>query len=151
MSRSSRRYEIVWLDEGAKRRAAERAAEPAASRAAAAAAAPKRGRGRPPGQAAERKRREKREALATSFAAGTPTGRRLAERERERDVGSPADLGGIAADARPRAAVDPDGAVPAGFVLVGRELVRIGRDDTKGYAGQRVMSPSFMLHRRRES
>ena len=134
------KYEIVLLGEGAKRRAAERVeAKAAAAVAAAAAKRLKEARrskrrwaaGR---RAAEVKLREDREALAAAFGAGTPAGRRLAQREREAAaevVGSPLDWGGFGSRsgcccALCQRALEPDGGVPAGFVMVGSELIGSG-------------------------
>jgi hypothetical protein len=144
MKKPRRVYEIVLLGRGAERRAAERA-----EAAAVAAVRPKRvKRAASTGGAAERKRREAREALATAFAGATPAGRRLPERERDAEVVGSSDLRGLPDQSVAAAAVTPalpapvPGDAPAvGYVWVGRELVRIGRDDTKAYARRGLVLP----------
>jgi CHC2 zinc finger len=157
MKKPRRVYEIVLLGRGAERRAAERAEAKAAAVAAAAAGAAKRVKG---GEAhtpawrvrEERKRRKAREALAASFAAGTPAGLRLARRERDGcvvgsaspDVGVLPDQGVAAAAVTPAsAALESDGAVPAGFMPLGSELIRIGRDDLADLGRRRVVGSPF--------
>jgi hypothetical protein len=154
------KYEIVLLGEGAKRRAVERAeAKAAAAAAAVAAKRVKEGRrskrrwaaGK---RAAEEKLRADREALAAAFAGATPAGRRLAQRDREAaaevvvsspdlGVGVVSDRGVAAAAVNLASPVEPDGAVPAGFVMVGSELIRIGRDDLADLGRRRADGSPF--------
>jgi hypothetical protein len=156
------KYEIVLLGEGAKRRAVERAAAKAAAAAAAAAAKRlKEGRrsklrwaaGK---RAAEDKLRADREALAAAFAGATPSGRRLAQREREAaaEVVVPSDVG-MFLD-RPTAVASAAGAVveasqepgadpgPGWFFLGGVDgWVKIGRDDLAEMGRQRAVGSPF--------
>jgi hypothetical protein len=160
MKKPRRVFEIVLLGRGAQRRAAERAEAKAAAVAAAAAGAAKRVKRVKGGEAhtpawrvrEERKRRKAREALAASFAAGTPAGLRLARREPDGcvvgsaspDVGVLPDPGVAAAAVTPAsAALESDGAVPAGFMRLGSELIRIGRDDLADLGRRRVVGSPF--------
>ena len=151
------RYEIVLLGEGAKRRALERAELKAAAVVAAAEArrlkeARRSKRRWAAGRkAAEVKLRADREALAAAFAGATPAGRRLAQREREVAVVVSSDLRDLPDRGVVAAAVNlasaalefGDGEVPAGYVLVGRELVRIGRDDLADLGRRRADGSPF--------
>jgi hypothetical protein len=98
-------------------------------------------------------RREKREALAKASAPSPPGGRRLFQSTPgEGEVQSPyctspgwskvaEGAEGVGSSDQPPAVsvavagVEPDGGeVPAGFVRIGSELIRIGRDDVKVFA-----------------
>jgi hypothetical protein len=76
-----------------------------------------------------------------------PLGRAAKQRAAERVLAAERAAAEAAAEERRRAAsvplVEPvfGEAAPVGYIWVGRELVRIGRDDTKGYAQQRLVSP----------
>jgi hypothetical protein len=76
-----------------------------------------------------------------------PLGAAARRRAAERVLAAERVVSEAAAEERRRAAAVPlvepvfGEAAPVGYVWVGRELVRIGRDDTKGYARQGLVSP----------